>query len=78
LTQAQLPNVTLSLVSNGATGQLYLTLGAGTSTGFANGTGATIANQTNVLGGTTSALGSGNSHPIMPPAMALPYILRVV
>ena len=28
--------------------------------------------------GTMTALGSGHSHPIMPPTMALPYILRVI
>jgi hypothetical protein len=28
--------------------------------------------------GTISNLGSGNSHPIMPPAIVLPYILRII
>jgi microcystin-dependent protein len=74
LTQAQLPAVAPAF---NPSGQLFLTLGGGTATGFANGTGAIDANQS-AISGSIGNLGSGNSHPILSPAMTLPYILRII
>jgi len=78
LTQAQLPNVTVAI--SGTTPEGYGTFNAGGGNNpviaqvGGGGLGPVNLNTT----GNTSALGSGNSHPIMPPAMTLPFILRVI
>jgi microcystin-dependent protein len=79
LTQAQLPALALTW---GPDGKTFFTPGTGTATGFDSGT--TTAMNQNSQGGSISiaggsnVLGSGNAHPIVPPAMVLPYILRVI
>lgn len=79
LTQAQLPAVAPAF-----TGTLNAGVagwGGNTTSGGSGGVSVPVAGNM-TLGytpaGTISNLGSGNAHPIMPPAIMLPYILRVI
>jgi hypothetical protein len=90
IAQTHLPNVALSTTvtdsghNHGITiaqvaggGVLTGTAGPGTSGIRGNDTGA-IATGTAVLSASTSLGGSGVPFPVLPPAMILPYILRVI
>lgn len=81
LTSAQLPvtaiTPTLNFGSNGFIGtsvQSFNNGGAGATT-FVTGNGNTVGANLSV---NTINFGSGNFHPIVPPAMMLPYILRII
>jgi microcystin-dependent protein len=74
LTQAQLPAVAPTFSPGG---QLFLTPGTGIASGI-NSSGSGPAINENGIAGTIGNLGSGASHPVMNPAMTLPYILRVI
>ena len=78
LTQAQLPSVSINI--SGVTPLIYgVTAGTGSGSPVIAQVGSGGQGPANLsTTGTTSALGSGNSHPIMPPAIVLPYILRVI
>jgi microcystin-dependent protein len=89
LTQAQLPAVaptftgtpTGTLTSNETTFLRFAAnVGAsGGGAGVANPNGYSAATIPSITpAGTISNLGSGNSHPILSPAMTLPYILRII
>jgi microcystin-dependent protein len=84
LTQAQLPAVAPTFTGTQQTWSLNQSVieQVGGPTQASAGSGI-LLNQgvptvTVTPAGTISNLGSGNSHPIMPPAMVLPYILRVI
>jgi microcystin-dependent protein len=88
LTQAQLPVVTPSFT--GSAGTAHSTASAilqgptagsvqdGGHSGFWLGGSLSTVDSNFTPGGTISSFGSGQSHPIMPPAMMLLYILRVI
>jgi microcystin-dependent protein len=88
LTQAQLPAVAPTFAGTQQTwntnqGTVPFNLGSALIPYGSGGGGLTPGSTGNLTttitpAGTISNLGSGNSHPIMPPAMALPYILRII
>ena len=83
LTQAQLPAVAPTFTGTQETWNLnsQVLIGAAPNDSVAGSVQAgnpTTVNVTVTPHGTISNLGSGQSHPIMPPAMTLPYILRII
>jgi microcystin-dependent protein len=81
LTQAQLPVTTLGFHGTQQiwnTNQTIVQSGAGNGLVNTGSFGAQAASVTVTPAGTIDTFGSGNSHPIMPPAMTLPYILRII
>lgn len=92
LTQAQLPAVAPTFTGTGLTGQGVLansnvaingtnqsvTLGGVANNNFGIINQEAVNPGTFVPTGTISNLGFGSSHPILPPSMVLPYILRII
>ncbi len=82
LTQAQLPAVA-PIFTGSASAKFYIesTTSSASVRNDINQIGVlanTVTSSQITAAGTIGNLGSGNSHPIMPPAMMLPYILRVI
>jgi hypothetical protein len=83
LTQAQLPAIKPAItITDPGHVHSYPTFnaGGGGTQVLGGGGGNTNTNpaSTGITAAFTSNLGSGNSVPIMPPAMTMPYILRII